>query len=656
MKSPASRWCTIRHTFFFTCLLSLLSSGISAELPGFKVAGRHLYDKCGEKVILRGINKMTIWTDINGAAFPEMAKTGANCVRIVWGTDGAVDKFDAVIKKCYENQMIPIVELHDATGKWDELSTCVNWWIKPGVVSVIQKHEEYLLVNIANECGETVSDADFKAGYRDAVAKMRTAGIHVPLIIDAAKYGQDINILQATGPDLISADPDHNLLMSAHGWWPDIYGFNDEFITTEIAQSVQMNLPLILGEFGPCAVGCKGTINYKLIMAECQKNEIGYLAWSWGPGNNDCADMDMTLDSKFETLRGWGLEVATTDPNSIKNTSVRPASIVNGLCEGSGAARFAVSVLATGRGSVSVSPNRSMVDSGAVLTIAAVPDADNEFIQWSGAATGSANPLTVTIDKATTITAVFSDNGPAAGAELVANGDFSEGDDTWKFGAWAGAEGTSEVVDGELVITMTTADTVGWAAQLQTEGLDISKGGSYLVSFSARADTTYVLSANVGMKADPWPAYSGYQQIAVDTEMKRFTFEFTMTDSTDKDARLVFDLGDYSGKLYFDNVSIRPIGQIGIQKIPASIQSRPPYAFHLTGKGTVQFTTSKAVDGSFELYSLSGKCLGRLPCATYPAGCSTLSWSNRKLTTGTYIVRLRNPGGASPKFVVTMVQ
>ena len=313
----------------FACLITILvifASGTYAQLPGFRVVGRHLYDRCGEKVILRGVSKMIVWTDINGTSFPEIAKTGANVVRIVWVTTGAVDKFDAAITTCRENNMIPMVELHDATGEWSKLSAMVDWWTSPDVVKVIQKHDEYLLVNIANECGNAVSSGDFKSGYTDAVTRMRAAGIHVPLIIDGAGYGTDINILQATGPDLITADPDHNLLFSVHMWWISEYGFTDQMIPDEIAQSIQMNLPLIVGEFGNTAANCTGVINYKKILEECQKNEIGWLAWSWGPGNSDCATMDMTSDSKYETLRGWGLEVAVTDDNSIQNTSVRPKS------------------------------------------------------------------------------------------------------------------------------------------------------------------------------------------------------------------------------------------------------------------------------------------------------------------------------------------
>jgi hypothetical protein len=43
-----------------------------------------------------------------------------------------------------------------------------------------------------------------------------------------------------------------------------------------------------------------------------------------GPGNADCAQMDMTKTTAFETLFDWGLEIAITDSNSIKNTAVRP--------------------------------------------------------------------------------------------------------------------------------------------------------------------------------------------------------------------------------------------------------------------------------------------------------------------------------------------
>ncbi len=620
-------------------VLTAVVSGFAAELPGFRVAGRFLYDKCGEKVILRGINKMTVWTDISGASFPEIAKTGANSVRIVWVTTGDIEKFDSAISKCRQNKMIPMVELHDATGEWSKLSTCVNWWIKPEVVSVIQKHEEYLLINIANECGQTVTDADFKAGYTDAITKMRAAGIHVPLIIDAAKYGQDINILQATGPDLITADPDHNILLSVHMWWPVEWGYSDQVITDEINQSVKMNLPLIVGEFAHSGVGCETTINYKHILSECQKNEIGWLAWEWGPGNSDCTEMDMTTDSKFETLRNWGLEVAVTDPNSIKNTSVIPKFMQIGICEGSQVKRFSVSVVAKGRGSVSIAPNKSMVDSGQVLTITPVADANNEFVNWSGSKEGTQSPLTVTVESDLTIAANFTDNGPAVGAELATNGDFSNGLTGWEFAAFTPAVGTAVVEDGVFIATMTTKGTEGWYGQFKTVTLDISKGKSYVVSFKAKADEPFNLSNNIGLNADPWTTYSGYQKFDLTTEMKTYTYEFTMGEADDRKARMVFDLGLLSGKIYFDDISVKPIDNGSPVKRMASAQTLKTMNVRSVGNNVIAVTLPRAVFGTFELISVSGRSIARLNPKMYSAGTHMLTIKSADISNGMYLVR-----------------
>jgi len=96
------------------------------------------------------------------------------------------------------------------------------------VLEVLKKHQEYLIINIGNEVGAQVSESEFKTGYEAAVKRMREAGIHVPLMIDGSDWGKNIDILQATGPYLINADPDKNLLFSVHMWWPYMWGYNEQ--------------------------------------------------------------------------------------------------------------------------------------------------------------------------------------------------------------------------------------------------------------------------------------------------------------------------------------------------------------------------------------------------------------------------------------------
>ena len=74
------------------------------------------------------------------------------------------------------------------------------------------------------------------------------------------------------------------------------------------------------------------------VCATAQLSGVGWLAWSWGdddPGsqwNTDCGEFDMTSTFAYESLEGWGEEVAVTHAASIKNTSKRPQSLLSGAC------------------------------------------------------------------------------------------------------------------------------------------------------------------------------------------------------------------------------------------------------------------------------------------------------------------------------------
>src|SRR3954469_24040527 len=95
----------------------------------FSTEGRQLLDSAGNKVILRGVNKMSVWDneDPTGEiSFAEIRKTGANSVRIVWlhtlnGASTDTATLDALITNARANHLIPVIELHDATGDWSGL-------------------------------------------------------------------------------------------------------------------------------------------------------------------------------------------------------------------------------------------------------------------------------------------------------------------------------------------------------------------------------------------------------------------------------------------------------------------------------------------------------------------------------------------------------
>lgn len=317
------------------------SSGAGSSTGGmpvrdtFYVEGHRLYDTCGEEVVLRGVNHPTIFVDRQGAAMPEIAKTGANAVRIFWFAEKGVPLSDAedAVNAAVDNGMVPMIEMHDSTCTW-KLEGIVDYWTRPESVAFIEKHQEHLLVNIANEASPPSGEV-FRNTYEDIVGQMREAGIHTPIVIDAGQCGRDYPVLFDHGPALLEADPDHNLIFSAHLYDPmDAQGLASVFQT-----SIDLELPFIVGELAnKSPPGCGASLNYGPMIEEAEELGIGWLAWSWGDNdpdtwwNGDCWEFDMTRTFSFSSLERWGKEVAIDHPASIRNTSVRPQSLLTGTC------------------------------------------------------------------------------------------------------------------------------------------------------------------------------------------------------------------------------------------------------------------------------------------------------------------------------------
>lgn len=67
----------------------------------------------------------------------------------------------------------------------------------------------------------------------------------------------------------------------------------------------------------------------------------------------------------------------------------------------------ALNVLSDGAGSVAANPPGNRFMNGAIVQLTATPQAGQQFLGWTGGATGSANPLAVTVTASTTIVARF---------------------------------------------------------------------------------------------------------------------------------------------------------------------------------------------------------------------------------------------------------
>jgi mannan endo-1,4-beta-mannosidase len=322
-----------------------------------KVKGSKLFDPCSKPILLRGVNKMFVFEQdldkrIGKNILPEIAKSGANCVRIVWSmgrvSNGQVvptiaEELDAVITNCKAQKMIPIVGLWDFTdandGGFSHLLDYTNFWIRPDILTVLKKHENALIINIANEAGEECDDSDpdlnlkmpaFVSNYGISIRTIRNAGIKSPLMIDGIDRGKSLKCFSFirngqntnVATELLTVDAEKNLIFSFHSYWAKRFTDRQTFVEDIFNKAVADGFCFVNGElskYGAWADGesvCsdKGEVDYQRFAKLCAKNKVGYMLWEWGPGNEfenaTCIKMNMTTDGTFAGLKDWGLLMA----------------------------------------------------------------------------------------------------------------------------------------------------------------------------------------------------------------------------------------------------------------------------------------------------------------------------------------------------------
>lgn len=304
-------------------------SGATAY-TGFAVSGRQVLAPDGAPVTLRGVNRMSVWdyTDQVGERyFPQIALSGANSVRIVWkmtdlGAPTSVPRLEALIGNCRAQRMLPMVELHDATGNLAGLPALGDYWTRDDELAALTRQQDALLVNIGNEVGnDTVTTAQWIAAYTPVIRQMRAAGIAAPLVIDAPDWGKNLGVIVQGAGDLLAIDP--NLIFSVHTYWPKNTWGHAGYIATQFDAAHAAGMALIVGEFSrwgaynnggsPCAGNAE--VDYASVMEQAASHGFGWYVWSWGPGNEHadplCMAMNMTTDGTFAGLQpGWATAAA----------------------------------------------------------------------------------------------------------------------------------------------------------------------------------------------------------------------------------------------------------------------------------------------------------------------------------------------------------
>jgi uncharacterized repeat protein (TIGR02543 family) len=218
---------------------------------------------------------------------------------------------------------------------------------------------------------------------------------------------------------------------------------------------------------------------------------------------------------------------------------------------------LAVAASPTAGGTVTKSPSASYYSSGSSVTVTATPATGYQFDGWDGSATGTTNPLSVAMNANKTVTAKFS-RIPDATTNLVKNGNFTN-TDNWTLNKWQNSAGTFAVSGGNANITAITLPSGDGAAahslQLVQNGIELTQGTKYLISFDASAASARTIGLVIQMDIDPWTGY--YEKdVSLTTTKQTFTYEFEMTKPTDDNSRIAFNFGGATPNVTISNVKI----------------------------------------------------------------------------------------------------
>ncbi|MFN8398107.1 MAG: cellulase family glycosylhydrolase, partial [Bacteroidia bacterium] len=317
------------------------------------VQGNLILGPCGDTLLLRGVNYAPYnWGWSPGQLhLDQIAQTGANCVRLPWyqtpasgtptTTYNDLANLDSALSHCVQYQLIPILELHDLTCQNDTAALLAlnQWYLEPGVLALIDKYKHSLILNIANEAlyvnwtgNPAMAQATFENTYSAAVQDLRNAGITVPILIDGPDCGTNLDVLAAVGNGLQQADPQHNLIFSAHAYWYAYANNDSSQMAAKIDNAVASGIPFIMGEVANLQDDqtlCQYQLNYSPLLQILQSRNIGWLAWSWD--NDGCSARQISTNGNFASLTSYGTDIVYHPDYGLYNVSpARSLYLFNG--------------------------------------------------------------------------------------------------------------------------------------------------------------------------------------------------------------------------------------------------------------------------------------------------------------------------------------
>jgi len=143
------------------------------------------------------------------------------------------------------------------------------------------------------------------------------------------------------------------------------------------------------------------------------------------------------------------------------------------------------------------------------------------------------------------------------GSNLIINGDFTYGLDSWIWEVDSSATAEVQVADSVCKFEIQQGGGNFNDVQLRQNNIPLIQGQTYLLEFDAWADADRIAEIIVGEDQAPFTDYSRIGYTALYPDSKRYTYTFEMTESTDLNARVAIHAGTAIDNIFMDNITLK---------------------------------------------------------------------------------------------------
>jgi hypothetical protein len=137
--------------------------------------------------------------------------------------------------------------------------------------------------------------------------------------------------------------------------------------------------------------------------------------------------------------------------------------------------------------------------------------------------------------------------------------NFENSNDGWNIFTQQNGQASLSRSQGILQAAVSRLGTENWHVQLVRSNLSLENGKMYRFSFEAKSDPNISLAFYIGKASSPFNSYSGFQSTRLNDEYLEYSTVFNMSDPSDPNARIVFDMGLELGNTYFRKIKVQEL-------------------------------------------------------------------------------------------------